>query len=144
APQTHPDGGLISGPVGPPKRTKTLRRRTEPTEPHHRPSARAQASAHRGARGGRPPKKTKGPARRTKTDRATADPAGASASERTPGRTGGRPPEKTKGPARRTKSAEQGPSQVELWGFEPQTSSMPWRRATNCAIAPGVPGGSPA
>ena len=25
---------------------------------------------------------------------------------------------------------------VELWGFEPQTSSMPWRRATNCAIAP--------
>ncbi len=27
-------------------------------------------------------------------------------------------------------------SWVELWGFEPQTSSMPWRRATNCAIAP--------
>ena len=27
-------------------------------------------------------------------------------------------------------------SRVELWGFEPQTSSMPWRRATNCAIAP--------
>ncbi len=25
---------------------------------------------------------------------------------------------------------------VELWGLEPQTSSMPWRRATNCAIAP--------
>ncbi len=25
---------------------------------------------------------------------------------------------------------------VELWGFEPQTSSMPWKRATNCAIAP--------
>jgi hypothetical protein len=25
---------------------------------------------------------------------------------------------------------------VELWGFEPQASSMPWRRATNCAIAP--------
>jgi hypothetical protein len=25
---------------------------------------------------------------------------------------------------------------VELWGFEPQTSSMPWRRATSCAIAP--------
>jgi hypothetical protein len=29
-------------------------------------------------------------------------------------------------------------SRVELWGFEPQTSSMPWRRATNCAIAPHV------
>ena len=29
------------------------------------------------------------------------------------------------------------PQGVELWGFEPQTSSMPWRRATNCAIAPG-------
>jgi hypothetical protein len=27
---------------------------------------------------------------------------------------------------------------VELWGFEPQTSSMPWRRATSCAIAPGT------
>ena len=27
-------------------------------------------------------------------------------------------------------------SYVELWGFEPQTSSMPWKRATNCAIAP--------
>ncbi len=27
---------------------------------------------------------------------------------------------------------------VELWGFEPQTSSMPWKRATNCAIAPWV------
>ena len=27
-------------------------------------------------------------------------------------------------------------SLVELWGFEPQTSSMPWKRATNCAIAP--------
>ncbi len=25
---------------------------------------------------------------------------------------------------------------VELRGFEPLTSSMPWRRATNCAIAP--------
>ena len=30
------------------------------------------------------------------------------------------------------------PRKVELWGFEPQTSSMPWRRATNCAIAPRV------
>ncbi len=29
---------------------------------------------------------------------------------------------------------------VELWGFEPQTSSMPWKRATNCAIAPRSPG----
>ena len=28
------------------------------------------------------------------------------------------------------------PRQVELRGFEPLTSSMPWRRATNCAIAP--------
>ena len=25
---------------------------------------------------------------------------------------------------------------VELGGFEPPTSSMPWKRATNCAIAP--------
>lgn len=25
---------------------------------------------------------------------------------------------------------------VELRGFEPLTSSMPWKRATNCAIAP--------
>lgn len=28
---------------------------------------------------------------------------------------------------------------VELRGFEPLTSSMPWKRATNCAIAPGCP-----
>ena len=27
-------------------------------------------------------------------------------------------------------------SRVELRGFEPLTSSMPWKRATNCAIAP--------
>lgn len=27
---------------------------------------------------------------------------------------------------------------VELTGFEPVTSSMPWKRATNCAIAPLV------
>ena len=27
---------------------------------------------------------------------------------------------------------------VELRGFEPLTSSMPWKRATNCAIAPGA------
>ena len=27
-------------------------------------------------------------------------------------------------------------SYVELGGFEPPTSSMPWKRATNCAIAP--------
>ena len=27
-------------------------------------------------------------------------------------------------------------SYVELRGFEPLTSSMPWKRATNCAIAP--------
>jgi hypothetical protein len=27
---------------------------------------------------------------------------------------------------------------VELRGFEPLTSSMPWKRATNCAIAPCV------
>ena len=27
---------------------------------------------------------------------------------------------------------------VELGGFEPPTSSMPWKRATNCAIAPGL------
>ena len=25
---------------------------------------------------------------------------------------------------------------VELRGFEPLASSMPWKRATNCAIAP--------
>lgn len=25
---------------------------------------------------------------------------------------------------------------MELRGFEPLTSSMPWKRATNCAIAP--------
>lgn len=25
---------------------------------------------------------------------------------------------------------------VELTGFEPVASSMPWKRATNCAIAP--------
>jgi hypothetical protein len=25
---------------------------------------------------------------------------------------------------------------VELRGFEPLTSSMPWKRATNCAKAP--------
>ena len=30
---------------------------------------------------------------------------------------------------------------VELGGFEPPTSSMPWKRATNCAIAPS--GSSP-
>ena len=28
------------------------------------------------------------------------------------------------------------PNYVELGGFEPPTSSMPWKRATNCAIAP--------
>ncbi len=28
------------------------------------------------------------------------------------------------------------PNRVELRGFEPLTSSMPWKRATNCAIAP--------
>ena len=28
---------------------------------------------------------------------------------------------------------------VELRGFEPLTSSMPWKRATNCAKAPGGP-----
>src|SRR5699024_2697776 len=27
-------------------------------------------------------------------------------------------------------------TRVELRGFEPLTSSMPWKRATNCAIAP--------
>jgi hypothetical protein len=27
---------------------------------------------------------------------------------------------------------------VELRGFEPLTSSMPWKRATNCAKAPRV------
>ena len=27
-------------------------------------------------------------------------------------------------------------TKVELRGFEPLTSSMPWKRATNCAIAP--------
>jgi site-specific DNA recombinase len=27
---------------------------------------------------------------------------------------------------------------VELRGFEPLTSSMPWKRATNCAKAPSV------
>ena len=32
-------------------------------------------------------------------------------------------------------------SYVELGGFEPPTSSMPWKRATNCAIAPS--GSSP-
>ena len=34
---------------------------------------------------------------------------------------------------------------VELRGFEPLASSMPWKRATNCAIAPsdvGVPVGT--
>ena len=77
---------------------------------------------------------------------ATADPTCASAHR---GR-GGRPPGKHKDPAKGPPGPEQGleaPSRVfpvELWGFEPQTSSMPWRRATNCAIAPGVPGGSPA
>ena len=30
-------------------------------------------------------------------------------------------------------------TRVELRGFEPLTSSMPWKRATNCAIAPGFP-----
>ena len=29
-----------------------------------------------------------------------------------------------------------GKQKVELRGFEPLTSSMPWKRATNCAIAP--------
>ncbi len=33
------------------------------------------------------------------------------------------------------------PLMVELGGFEPPTSSMPWKRATNCAIAPN--GSSP-
>lgn len=36
---------------------------------------------------------------------------------------------------------------VELRGFEPLTSSMPWKRATNCAIAPSgshLPGRAPA
>ena len=27
---------------------------------------------------------------------------------------------------------------MELGGFEPPTSSMPWKRATNCAIAPSA------
>ncbi len=31
------------------------------------------------------------------------------------------------------------PFNVELRGFEPLTSSMPWKRATNCAIAPQAP-----
>lgn len=30
---------------------------------------------------------------------------------------------------------------VELRGFEPLASSMPWKRATNCAIAPVSPSG---
>jgi hypothetical protein len=29
-------------------------------------------------------------------------------------------------------------SMVELRGLEPLTSSMPWKRATNCAKAPRV------
>ena len=32
---------------------------------------------------------------------------------------------------------------VELRGFEPLASSMPWKRATNCAIAPSSPGTCP-
>src|SRR5699024_5485273 len=58
----------------------------------------------------------------------------------------GPPPVNTKdGPRGAPKGPEQGhPESVELWGFEPQTSSMPWRRATSCAIAPGMPRGSPA
>ena len=32
---------------------------------------------------------------------------------------------------------------VELRGFEPLTSSMPWKRATNCAIAPNGRLGDP-
>ena len=46
-------------------------------------------------------------------------------------------PEDTSNPARL--SAGQGSKMsllVELRGFEPLTSSMPWKRATNCAIAP--------
>jgi hypothetical protein len=31
-------------------------------------------------------------------------------------------------------------SMVELRGLEPLTSSMPWKRATNCAKAPGRAG----
>ena len=74
--------------------------------PHPPQRARAQASAHRGARGVVPPKSTK--------------------------------------TLRRGRQAPSRVFPVELWGFEPQTSSMPWRRATNCAIAPCVPGGFPA
>ncbi len=41
----------------------------------------------------------------------------------------------------RTKTIQDGKGsslvrEVELTGFEPVTSSMPWKRATNCAIAP--------
>ncbi len=32
-------------------------------------------------------------------------------------------------------------SSVELTGFEPVASSMPWKRATNCAIAPRLSDG---
>ncbi len=61
-----------------------------------------------------------------------------------PGGLGGRPPKETGPRGRRTKSTDHTGLNVELWGFEPQTSSMPWRRATSCAIAPGMPDGSPA
>ena len=56
----------------------------------------------------------------------------------------GRPATTTGAPTGRTGDLNQdrdwaGPSRpnyVELGGFEPPTSSMPWKRATNCAIAP--------
>lgn len=37
---------------------------------------------------------------------------------------------------RRPARGRSGGSSVELTGIEPVTSSMPWKRATNCAIAP--------
>ena len=42
----------------------------------------------------------------------------------------------TKLPRHQAGQALTSSSYVELRGFEPLTSSMPWKRATNCAIAP--------
>ena len=39
-------------------------------------------------------------------------------------------------PGRASAGGSNNPQRVELRGFEPLTSSMPWKRATNCAIAP--------
>src|SRR5690625_5301419 len=111
----------------------------------HQPQTKCASASERtpGGTGGRPPENNKDPAKADRAHQATPQ-----VRERKRAHTGGHggsPPRKERGPGEADGVRRAGPSRVfpvELWGFEPQTSSMPWRRATNCAIAPcGSPKG---